>query len=200
MILENYSSLVLTVMWHPFELLVPLFEKKFLDPNRKTKFLFECGRFSLSDVYKGCPPSGGAHKARVLLRSFGVNNEITILSANFQDGWNSLGYYISPELSIQVSIFAINRLDTEYPRNAFTLLWNNETVRHVSAMKDDPRWVFYEKGEIQPFEDPSLYKKRRVKDRLPPEAVIKIAENLGLDIDTEEFVLGKKEGVMFKQV
>ncbi len=196
MILDAYRRLVLTIIWSPIDPILPILEKFFNNPDKDEQFTLISGQFSLNDVYEGYPPTGDAHKKRVLLRSYGSNGEITILVANLQDGWQSLGYIISAKLHIPALVLAVHSHNDKFPANSFSMIRDGYDVRHVSARKED-KWIFYSEGEIQSFEDPSIYQKRIIKDRLPPEAIARIARKKGVDINSESFVLEKAEGIMF---
>lgn len=62
--------------------------------------------------------------------------------------------------------------DDESPINEFIAYESNQRRRVVRAMKDSPRWDFYTEGEPLHFEDQNAYTARRVRDRLPREAVL----------------------------
>lgn len=58
------------------------------------------------------------------------------------------------------------------PVNEFITYTGNRMQRAVRAMKDAPRWEFFQQGEPLPYEATHAYTARRVRDRLQREAVL----------------------------
>jgi hypothetical protein len=129
---------------------------------------------ALVDIYMSRPPYGYNHNAKVLLSPIGSHNiEETILFADVSDGWSSLAHIVSNKLDVKAVDICAYALSCEYPRNAFTLYQGSNITRHVSASKER-KWMFWQTGEPLPFEDIKLYKKRNIKDRLPPNEVLRL--------------------------
>lgn len=57
--------------------------------------------------------------------------------------------------------------------------WRN-IVREISAINDGGRWDWTVSGSVQPFEDVSRYKARRVKDRFTPDVLEAYCSALGI--------------------
>lgn len=61
-----------------------------------------------------------------------------------------------------------------YAATSFTLdgpyqtAWLNE-IRHVSARKDGGPWKFFQRGELQPYEQVERYKSKHIRDRFTPD-------------------------------
>lgn len=54
-------------------------------------------------------------------------------------------------------------------------------IRVIAAQQDDSgRWVFIANGEVQPFEDPALYRQRKVRDRFSMETLERYCGALGI--------------------
>jgi hypothetical protein len=64
--------------------------------------------------------------------------------------------------------------------------WLN-LIRAVSAINDGGRWVWNTTGEVQPFEDTTHYKARRVKDRLTPKMLQNYCQAIGIEAFEEMF-------------
>jgi hypothetical protein len=60
-------------------------------------------------------------------------------------------------------------------------------ARSINAIHDGDRWSFDLIGEPLPFEDESLYRKRAIRDRFPPEALRAYLEHLGIRAFEEDF-------------
>lgn len=54
-------------------------------------------------------------------------------------------------------------MDSSDSMNSFQFTQKGMDIRTVYAMKDDSKWIFYENGIIQWFEDESYYKRRFIK-------------------------------------
>lgn len=68
------------------------------------------------------------------------------------------------------------------PINEFVTYTGNRMQRAVRAMKDSPRWDFYEEGAPLPYEAVEAYTARRVRDRLQREAVLGYLEAWGAPV------------------
>ncbi len=51
---------------------------------------------------------------------------------------------------------------------SFYLVESGKEVRTVLAYDDGPRWIFYQEGVTQPWEEADAYRKRSPRDRLTP--------------------------------
>ncbi len=71
-------------------------------------------------------------------------------------------------------------------------------ARRLDATYDHGRWSWHEDGEVQPFERPEYYKKRRIKDRLPPELLQEYCRALGADPFNEDWYT--EEAVLIRRV
>lgn len=63
----------------------------------------------------------------------------------------------------------------------------SNSVRTICAARDGARWVFENRGEMQPFEDPSFYGMAKIADRFPPELLDRYLQALGIDAFDEQF-------------
>jgi hypothetical protein len=72
-----------------------------------------------------------------------------------------------------------------YPATSFTLdgphgtEWLNE-IRHVSTRKDGGPWKFFQRGEVQPFEQVEHYENKHLRDRFTPEMLESYCAALGI--------------------
>lgn len=85
-----------------------------------------------------------------------------------------------------VAVRSSNASDAE-PINEFVTYTGNRMQRAVRAMKDSPRWDFYQQGEPLPFESVDAYTARRVRDRLQREAVLRYLEDWGAPVRDAAF-------------
>jgi hypothetical protein len=72
-----------------------------------------------------------------------------------------------------------------YAATSFTLdgphktEWLNQ-IRHVSARKDGGPWKFFERGEVQPFEQVAQYENKHIRDRFTPDMLESYCAALGI--------------------
>jgi hypothetical protein len=72
-----------------------------------------------------------------------------------------------------------------YAATSFTLNGPHETewlneIRHVSAMKDGGPWKFFQRGEVQPFEQVEHYENKHIRDRFTPDMLESYCAALGI--------------------
>lgn len=196
---KHFGHLVVTAVWAPLSEVAAAVGFVFGDKTRNEKYRTTRRAVCLTDIYEGFPPRGSAHRKKVFLMPLQEIPNRTLVVANLEDGWESLGYIASTKHNVEALILEVSTLHDEYPANAFTVVQGGSIVRHVSARKED-RWVFYEEGTRLAFENTALYAKRRIRDRMPPEEVVRIAELHGVALDSEDFILRPVEAVVFEQV
>jgi hypothetical protein len=57
----------------------------------------------------------------------------------------------------------------------------------VAARNDGGRWRFQRTGPLQPFEESETYARRRIRDRLPPELLLRYCRALDVPLDAAAF-------------
>ncbi|EJE50063.1 hypothetical protein PMI14_05349 [Acidovorax sp. CF316] len=81
------------------------------------------------------------------------------------------------------------------PINEFITYAGKRMQRAVRAMKDSPRWDFYQQGEPLPFEAVQAYTARRVRDRLQREAVLDYLHAWGAPVRDAAFWQSAQQAV-----
>jgi hypothetical protein len=79
-----------------------------------------------------------------------------------------------------------------YAATSFTLEGPHETewlneIRHVSARKDGGPWKFFQRGEVQSFEQVYQYQNKHIRDRFTPEMLETYCAALGIFAFDETF-------------
>lgn len=72
-----------------------------------------------------------------------------------------------------------------YAATSFTLVGPHETewlnqIRHVSARTDGGPWIFFPRGQVQPFEQVEQYENKHIRDRFTPEMLESYCAALGI--------------------
>jgi hypothetical protein len=97
-------------------------------------------------------------------------------------GCNGVTIQCSPSLTERQG----NKTSTvSYAATSFTLDGPHETewlnqIRHVSARKDGGPWKFFQRGEVQPFEEVEQYENKHVRDRFTAEMLESYCAALGI--------------------
>jgi hypothetical protein len=124
----------------------------------------------------------------------------TVLVTNLRDGGNSLSSLISEEIrKFQIQIVS-SEDDAEYPINRFEVWRDGKSCRSVAVMKDVNKWLFYERGEVESFEQPSFYSRKRKRGRLDRSILIYYMANLGWDIGRIEFWQSRGTSNLYSEV
>lgn len=154
---------------------------------------FVPGRFAtcqapldISTVYEREPPPGGSHGKRAVFFEPMTAPGTTAFMPNYQDGWltmcNALaGLMPGEHMKIRACVTG------DYPLADFEMWSAGDSVRYVRAMREDPSWEFFARGEPQAFEDLSNYRKKRIADRLDRRILVEYLTKLGWDISQPEF-------------
>jgi len=109
------------------------------------------------------------------------NRDITIFISNQSDGASSLIHMSNKKMDLESINLEISLPENFYKRSAFTYYKNGKGIRVVYAMQD-PNWIFFETGEPLSFEDVSLYKAKRKKDRMNKGIIVEYMRKLGVDL------------------
>lgn len=59
--------------------------------------------------------------------------------------------------------------------------------RSIAVVNEGNRWVFFERGDVLPFEDTKLYEERLKRKRFTPEALVQYCKAIGIDPFNEDF-------------
>ncbi|WP_416762693.1 hypothetical protein ACNI65_09840 [Roseateles sp. So40a] len=155
----------------------------------------------LEEVAFGKPSSSGRTKKKAVIFEAQADPVCTVLVSNIADGWHTLVNVLSARLNvpcIQINSTADGVINAF---NQFEIQVPGMESRVVHALEDGDRWVFFEKGPIQPFESPEHYKKRRIRDRLRRQDLMAYLEALGIDAQSEDFWKGEgRHGIYLVQV
>jgi hypothetical protein len=73
------------------------------------------------------------------------------------------------------------RLDVTDPWPICELEWivAGQSRRFLRAMKDDSSWEFFQKGDLLPFEDGEMYRRKRIRDRFTSQMLWSYVSSLG---------------------
>jgi hypothetical protein len=153
---------------------------------------------NLGEIYSREPPRGGRHAKKVLFFSPLNCPASTVMFANLSDGWHTLANCMSKLIESRFYCFQLSFDGCEWPRNLFEVWDSGRITRHVSTIKDNDRWKFYQQGPIFPEEEEEQYAKRRVAQRLSTNYLITVAGRLGFRIDEDQFWKSSSHAAYFR--
>ena len=110
---------------------------------------------------------------------FSVANGATIMFPNLQDGWITLFNNITNGLNAKACNIKIIDYNKIVDPGAYLWYVENSHRRIVYTLKED-RWVFWQEGCPQSFENTAYYSARQKKDRLNKNILLEYCENLGI--------------------
>ncbi len=127
-------------------------------------------------------------QAVVLWEPLGRKNS-TLLMANIRDGWHTLVNILGVKYQHELYSLRISNPKSEWPVWSLSYFFEGQKKRTIQTLKDDPRWTFYEKGEILPFENSEYYQRRMIKQRFNSDILIEYMKSVGWDLLDEKYWL-----------
>jgi hypothetical protein len=122
-------------------------------------------------------------KTRMAL--FKASDNLTIYTSSAADGWWTM-YSNTMEKTPFYGYFFSRTLKNGIGYHGFQMkIWKSGVLdRHVRTLKAEDGWEFLSEGNLAPFENAELYKKRRIADRLNQEAIEAYSEAAGFPISS----------------
>ena len=194
MLIEQFSYFTFSCFQCSLEDIVKTLSADFLE-NGSRKLSF---RPFVFDLYDNCPLKGGVHFEKAYFFAPATNRNISVMYSNYSDGWNTLVRCLSSKIQCDCYNFQITNIDSSDSMNSFQFIQNGIDVRTVYAMKD-PKWIFYENGIVQWFEDESYYKRRLIKNRVNKDILLSYCTKLGFAI-TEAKFWESKDAILFERI
>ena len=185
-LLAEYEYLAISLFDQPLEAVWAAATRTVWGRSGSKRYRAESGVLDCARVYSGRPPPGGAHQVRAVFFEPASSADTTAMLANLEDGWLTLGNLIAQQLSGQ-HIYLRTSEDREFPLSDFKVWCDGKSVRTVRASRDERGWEFYAEGALRVFEDPALYRRHRIRDRLNRKILTEYARRLGWDISMPEF-------------
>lgn len=133
------------------------------------------------------PCSRGPGGLPLLLWSPACSPGLTAFMPSVSAGDHFVCSYAGTRFGHEVAQVRSTTQAADEPVNEFITYAGNRMQRAVRAMKDAPRWDFFQQGEPLPFEAVQAYTARRVRDRLQREAVLGYLEAWGAPVRDAAF-------------
>lgn len=135
-------------------------------------------------------------KAKIVI--FQISENMTIYTSNYSDGWWTLYSNMIEDLFFDGYLF--NRtLENKFNYHGFGMkIWKDGILdRNIGLIKVERGWEFTSDGDIAPFEDVNLYKRRRISDRLNQDSIEKYSKSSGYCIN--KIVMHSKSVTIFER-
>ena len=155
--IENYKFIAITLIDISYE---SLCDKVMESLTELSEWSAATGALDIRSVlHEGQTMSGNVNRKIVI---WPVKNNKTVFLSNKTDGSSTMIY--SLHLPNDLINVRVSRPDI-VTMNEFEFNRNGET-RIVLSYWDSDKWVFYEKGELLPFENQEYYKRRLKKEKI----------------------------------
>jgi hypothetical protein len=197
--IRSYAFVTFSCIEKPLRAVHEAIEQVLEPRGARNDFCQEKGRLDLSRIYVDAPPAGGAHPLRLVCYEPLPCPGLTVLFINSEDGWLTLGVRLSTILECECWMFRLTSDHVPWPVRDFHVHSGGVQKRVVSALKDSDGWKFVQLGAPLPCENPSLYRKRRIRDRFTMEYALELAGSLNWPIASDEFWTSNEDAYYFLQ-
>ena len=125
-----------------------------------------------------------------------IDFDLVVYITNMNDGWQGLLRGYSEDYKRKIIRIVLSKPNIIYPAYEFEVM-NMDSIRLIHVIKDFPKWQFFQKGNILPFEENAHYKKRRISDRLNNSIIEDYLKKNGININEEDFWKSKGNAIEF---
>ena len=126
-------------------------------------------------------PHGGSHYPKMSWWTNALYKNLIFFISNRRDGMSSLCHNISRDLECKHYGFRISKDEEAYYGCTFSYCNKGKDERSVLAYMED-RWVFWQEGELLPFENPAYYSNRFIKKRLNYDILVEYLGKMGINL------------------
>lgn len=163
----------------------------FVNQNGKNNYQITQEKLDFNQIYIKEPRAGGAHFRKFLIWEPKNLRGKTAFFSNYRDGLNTLIFQFCKKYSLKAtSVNFSNQDEGGEPSYKFKYLsFSGEKLikRVVYLIKESNKWVFYEKGEVQSFEDLSNYNNKYKTKRFNREILLRYLNKMNVDLEDESF-------------
>lgn len=167
----------------------------------------QCGRFELykhpldlKEVQIGNAMMGGREAKIAVVFAPKTSPKHCVFVSRSADGWHTLVNRLNLELKVRCVSIVTTKGDLTYPVNSIRIYESGKEVRLVRVMLDGDRWVYFDKGVIQNFENSSYYSRRRIRDRFDRTIVLEYLKLIGIDIEAPIFWEAEGNAVYIREL
>jgi hypothetical protein len=183
--LNEFEIIPINCVWiEPDELIQRIRQLK--EGAEAKKWVYAKVPLDLKRVYYPAPPKGGKHLPRYAVWQPENMEFGSVLIPNYGDCLIQLMRHLNKTFKIRYfsAFLARNHQSTGYC--TFTYAETSGAKRIVQVIQD-PRWTFFQKGDVLPFENIDYYKRRIIAERLTPDIIEEYLNSLGWNLKAEAF-------------
>jgi hypothetical protein len=189
--LEEYEYLVMTCIRRPCVEVATQFQKILKEHGNADRYRTHWSTLDLSSIYEGAPPAGGRHLRRAVIFTPGIQRPGCVFMANMQDGWYTMVNCLSERLRSTIIHIVSTKATVEFPTTALTTWAQGRQKRVVRAAFDGGNWEFFQRGAFLDWENPELYKRHRISQRLNRGILLDYMSKLGWSLGEDAFWISK---------
>lgn len=126
-------------------------------------------------------PHGGSHYHKMSWWANRLYKNLIFFISNRRDGMSSLCQNLSRELGCKLYKFGISKGEETYYGCKLFYYNKGKDERVILAYMED-RWVFWQEGELLPFENPAYYSNRFIKKRLNYDILVEYLGKMGINL------------------
>jgi hypothetical protein len=120
-----------------------------------------------------------------------------IMIPNLIDGWKTLFHNITFNLKISGYYFSISSKNENEPYNCIIYVENGLEKRICSIIKENKKWIFYERGEPLFFENINYYQNKLKRDKLNKEIIINYLHELKI-VNDNKLEIQNNSNILFE--
>ncbi|QHM70040.1 hypothetical protein C7M51_00300 [Mixta intestinalis] len=121
--------------------------------------------------------------------------------SNLQDGWGTLCHQLSKFTKHGFYSFRLDEENKKDVMNSFDYVGYTDKLKKIRVVYSmtDPRWKFYQVGEMLWFENESYYNNRIIRKRINKYILTEYCNKLSLNITDEDFWNIKGDKILFSR-
>lgn len=145
------------------------------------------------------PNQESTHRLQATLWAPVAVPDRTAFMGHVSDGWYTLTNVLARQMKVEVLSFRATPPNAERYVCGFRYWVRGDEVRSVHALDDSP-WSFFQRGDVLSVENPEMYRKRRIKDRVTAAYLAKLADSLGWPVATDAFWQSEGSAMLLRSV
>ncbi|UTC66187.1 MULTISPECIES: hypothetical protein [unclassified Treponema] len=164
------------------------------------KYLMYKNKFNTDLFYIETPLKGGRHLWKAAFYTPKIINkpDNVVMFTNLEDGGITLANRIAIEGKSSHITFSVSNIDEG--KNSFTYRDYQRQERVVMTLKDNGKWIFFERGSKLWFENELFYKKRKITERFNSKILLEYCNTIGLDIINIDFWESNNDALFLEEL
>ncbi len=176
---NGIKYLIAAIFYSPFSRMEESF-REFIDSRiGLQKFQIDSFTGKLNNSEFVNPNPGGRHFPKFIIWQNVEYKNLTFFISNYEDGLSNLINLIADTSSTALIEFSLSGESELYPAYLFRKKDKNGLIRSIQSYKED-NWVFHQNGNLLEYEQSSIYRKKKIKDRLNNDVILRYLNSEGI--------------------